>query len=155
MTWPRKNLSASRIRTRALPLSRRMPQPLGQRGGGDVGGGDEGRGGVVESGMAVKIFDFEWSTDFSLEIEWFLSCMWSLFSSNTLSEGWLLNIPTTCICSSNLPLPHLDKSCRIEFLSHLDRIYWHWPTSLSTDPTRPDVWQGSYYSTCRWYDLIS
>ena len=37
MTRPRKNTAASGIRTRDLPLSRRQPQPLGQRGGqGDV-----------------------------------------------------------------------------------------------------------------------
>ena len=35
MTRPRKNLSASGIRTRDLPLSRQTPQPLGQRGGFD------------------------------------------------------------------------------------------------------------------------
>ena len=33
MTRPWKNLTASGIRTRDLPLSRRMPYPLGQRGG--------------------------------------------------------------------------------------------------------------------------
>ena len=33
MTRPRKNPGASGIRTRDLPLSRRTPQPLGQRGG--------------------------------------------------------------------------------------------------------------------------
>ena len=33
MTRPRKNLGASGIRTGDLPLSRRTPQPLGQRGG--------------------------------------------------------------------------------------------------------------------------
>ena len=33
MTQPRKNSSASRIRTRDLSLSRRIPYPLGQRGG--------------------------------------------------------------------------------------------------------------------------
>ena len=34
MTRPRKNPGASGIRTRDLPLSRRTPYPLGQRGGG-------------------------------------------------------------------------------------------------------------------------
>ena len=34
MTRPRKNPGASGIRTRDLPLSRRTPSPLGQRGGG-------------------------------------------------------------------------------------------------------------------------
>ena len=33
MTGPRKNPGASGIRTRDLPLSRRTPKPLGQRGG--------------------------------------------------------------------------------------------------------------------------
>ena len=33
MTRPRKNPGASGIRTRDLPLSRRTPKPLGQRGG--------------------------------------------------------------------------------------------------------------------------
>ena len=34
MTRPRKNPGASGIRTRDLPLPRRTPEPLGQRGGG-------------------------------------------------------------------------------------------------------------------------
>ena len=38
MTRPRKNPNASGIRTRDLPLSRRTPKPLGQRGGPCRGG---------------------------------------------------------------------------------------------------------------------
>ena len=43
MTRPRQNLGASEIRTRDLPISRRTPLPLGQRGGD--GGGKLGGGG--------------------------------------------------------------------------------------------------------------
>ena len=46
--------------------------------------------------------------------------------------GWLLNVPATCKCISGTDLlrqlyvlPHWDRSCRSNFLSHPITVYWH------------------------------
>ena len=45
---------------------------------------------------------------------------------------WLLNVPATCECISGTDLlrqvyvlPHWDRSCRSNFLSHPVTVYWH------------------------------
>ena len=45
---------------------------------------------------------------------------------------WLLNVPATCGCISGTDLlrqfyvlPHWDRSCRPNFLSHPVTVYWH------------------------------
>ena len=63
---------------------------------------------------------------------------------------WLLSIPATCKCTSemHLPrqlyvLPHWDRRCRSNLLSHSGSVPDTRLASLSSDPAVPSTWQSS------------
>ena len=75
------------------------------------------------------------------------SCIWlyCLVLCNSCGTVWCrtlrVNVPATCECVSGTclfrqlyTLPHWDRSCRSNFLSHPMTIYWQWADRSQLDP---------------------
>ena len=62
-----------------------------------------------------------------------------------------VSVASSCISGTDLPrelyvLPHWDRSCRSNLLSHLGIIYCHWANKSLYGPYNIQHWQGRHWS---------
>ena len=132
MTRPRKNLGASGIRTRDLPLSRRTPQPLGQRGGPQSEADSESKpnsGTIMTSKSAILVL---------CRLLLLVGCLASQQRSSVSQERIS---PHDCTCC-HTEIEVADQTFHLTQSQYTDTG----PTNPSTDPKVPVACQGSHWS---------